>query len=163
MKSGQIRYSVSDLLSKYRDALIAVVPMAEHVRLPWRDPDAYDDWDAIASSLYEGLVGEVVRWSLSCCGGNRFVLPKYDIALEDYAGFSTIECACEGESLQRMVFLRFESESCTFDQAGLVHVSSSGKRLGDEITKVDWRTQDWFLRVDYGRGQFARLQSLQLQ
>ena len=44
--------SVVELLSAFRGALIALVPIMDQVGIKWRDEDAYDDWDDIAATLY---------------------------------------------------------------------------------------------------------------
>jgi hypothetical protein len=77
--------TVTELFGILHQALVALVPIAEKARVPWRDGEAYDDWDAIAGCLYDNLV---VR-AISCAkesAGLDMELPKYDITYPSYEG-----------------------------------------------------------------------------
>ena len=56
--------TVTSVLLNFRDSLRVLLPMVERVDIPWRRGDAYDEWDAITSVLFNKLVQEVLRWHL---------------------------------------------------------------------------------------------------
>ncbi|MBN1344626.1 MAG: hypothetical protein JXQ73_18185 [Phycisphaerae bacterium] len=83
--------TVTDLVMNLHAALRALVPCVERVGLPWKRPDAYDEWDNIAAALYQALVVEPLRFSLPERERDRFSLPAYDLLLPSYADKSIIE------------------------------------------------------------------------
>lgn len=83
--------TITRLLLNFRDALIAVVPMVEKVGMPWKRPDGYDEWDAIATALFDNLVKEIILQSLSDEERQDVTVAEYDLLQQDYAGASIIE------------------------------------------------------------------------
>lgn len=61
--SGSWSTTITELLGTLRQALTVLVPVAEKIRMPWRDGEAYDDWDAIAECLYDNLVVHSIAWA----------------------------------------------------------------------------------------------------
>ena len=58
--------SVSEMMSIFRDGLLAVLPIAERARIPWSDERAYDDWETIAGGLYDAIVRMSLSHSEEC-------------------------------------------------------------------------------------------------
>lgn len=58
-------YSITKLMSSFRQALVALVPSAEDVGVKWRDGEAYDEWDLIEDVLFEVYVASAVRAEVS--------------------------------------------------------------------------------------------------
>ena len=56
--------TIASVLLNFRTALLAIVPAVERAGISWKRPDAYDEWDAIATTVFDKLVIEVLRWSL---------------------------------------------------------------------------------------------------
>jgi len=48
--------SIDELVRSFRDALCALVPIAERVQMPWKEPNAYDDWDHMCEAIYRSIV-----------------------------------------------------------------------------------------------------------
>jgi hypothetical protein len=69
----------SELILNFRAALCAIVPIAEKAGVPWRRPDAYDDWDAVATALFEALVVGPLKVLRDELDGGTFALPRYDL------------------------------------------------------------------------------------
>ena len=107
--------TVTELLLNFRQALLAIVPAAERVALPWRRPDAYDDWDEIASALYRALVIEVLRWSLDAKQQVSFELPEYDLLFERSEGMSLLEVRHPDLRPGPFFFHSFSTEHSPFD------------------------------------------------
>lgn len=88
---------VDEVLSNFRAALTALVPMAEHAGIGWRRIDAYDQWDAIVGSLFAGLVEEPLRYMFPESERGRFCLPVYDLLVERYESSAIIEVLLAGD------------------------------------------------------------------
>jgi hypothetical protein len=83
--------TITELIANFRGALLGLVPSVERVGMPWRRPDAYDDWDEMVTAIYNGLVVEPIRWGLSEIDPEAFRIADYDMLLPSYAGVSVIE------------------------------------------------------------------------
>lgn len=107
--------TVTAVLLNFRTALLALIPTVEKVGIAWKRPDAYDEWDAIASTLFEKLVVEVFRWALQEHSQEDFQLPSYDFLLPSYAGLATLEVAHPSLQHGRWVFHAFGTADEPFD------------------------------------------------
>jgi len=83
--------NIGALVWNFRSALLAVIPAAEAVGVPWRREDAYDEWDGIATQLYKSLVEFPLCWSLPESERERFRLPPYDLLQTKYETTAVIE------------------------------------------------------------------------
>jgi hypothetical protein len=106
--------NVDALLRNFRSALVAVVPAAEAVGIPWRREDAYDEWDGIATRLYKTLVELPLCWALPESDQERFHLPPYDLLLTRYETTAVVEVTVPSATSQR-VFHAFGSSKEPFD------------------------------------------------
>jgi hypothetical protein len=50
--------SVDQLIDTFRQGLLALIPVAERAQIAWREPEAYDEWDALAECLYKVFVSD---------------------------------------------------------------------------------------------------------
>jgi hypothetical protein len=66
-------------LLNFQEALISLVAYFDEVRIPWREGEAYDEWDDVATALFTALVAEPVKWDLNPVGSYQFRLPAYDM------------------------------------------------------------------------------------
>lgn len=126
---------VTDIVENFRRALSAVVPCAERAGVPWRRPDAYDEWDAVASALYRSLVVEPIRWQLSEANWESFSLPDYDLLRPHYGEFSWIVVGGSKPKEGRFLFHAFATRKQPFDTVEIRRISDSGSPLqpGDEL------------------------------
>lgn len=83
--------NVSESISNFRAAMLAVIPAFERAGIPWRRPDAYDQWDAVATALFEALVASVQCSRLAESLQTSFALAPYDSLMLHYRRLSTIE------------------------------------------------------------------------
>jgi hypothetical protein len=124
--------SVNDLASIFRDALSALVPIAERARMPWREPNNYDDWDAITEALFKSLVINSLEHANEW---NAFSeLPRYDLVIEKYAQKSFLTVSPNPGGL---AFVRFETELSPFDTAVFARLNVSGEVMGTERLPID--------------------------
>jgi hypothetical protein len=93
------------------EAFRALVPVVERAHIPWKQPDAYDDWDEICRAVYRSIV---IR-SVECAGDVEPFMPllDYDVRVRSYAGNSFIAEQGEGRAT---AFVCFETLNSPFDQ-----------------------------------------------
>ena len=58
-------FTVTQLISVFRQGLIALVPIAEAVAITWRDEDIYDDWEHLQDALFTVLVDGTIRATMN--------------------------------------------------------------------------------------------------
>ncbi len=73
---SETAFTVTFLMNAFRRALQAMAPIAESVGLTWRDSEAYDEWDALAESLFDVLVVSAVMGDVKVAAG-RAALSRY--------------------------------------------------------------------------------------
>ncbi len=79
--------------------------------MSWKEPDAYDDWDAICQAIYRSIViGSIAH---SDEAGGAMPLPDYDRRLSCYDSNSFIG---DATSQGQMAFVCFETETFPFDR-----------------------------------------------
>jgi len=81
--------TVSGLVLIFRDALAALVPHMERAKLPWREGEAYDEWDEISEVIFDKIVAQSLRCALGP-EGESLRLPRYDMVYDNYRDFSFI-------------------------------------------------------------------------
>lgn len=118
--------TVSQLLSDFRDALVALVPIAERTRIAWRKPQAYDDWEEIEAALFYSIVAspfennaEGVRWS---------PLAAYDFAVETYASNSFVSLA---GTPRHAALLCLDTQDRPFDTCVTAVLDHEGRVTGE--------------------------------
>jgi hypothetical protein len=106
--------SVNELLWVFRDSLIALIPAMDRAHIPWRDAQAYDDWDAIAETLFRNIVVRTLQYSHSAADPAAFC--RYGFTYPSYSGKLFIQ-VCESPSAQDVpnVFLSFSTHQSPFD------------------------------------------------
>lgn len=140
--------TVTDLLLNFRQALLAVVPTVEKVGTSWRRLDAYDEWDAIASALFNALVFEVLRWSQPERLKERFRLPDYDLLLQSYAGLCVLEVVHPALPSGHHIFHAFGTRKSPFDVVELRRVSETGEPYEQDLTVCPVEGANFRLRLD---------------
>lgn len=123
--------TLTELLGVLRQALAALVPVAEKARIPWRDGEAYDDWDAIAACLYDNLVVRPISCAAEVEPG--ITLPKYDMLYPSYRGaFIQVEGGGVPEGVTA-VFVGFGGLSADFGTVKWTRVLPSGEVAEEKI------------------------------
>ena len=136
------RVTANVLLSNLRDALSALVPVAERARISWREDDAYDDWDDLASRIYDVLVGRPIAADMS--GGLEALhLAPYDIRLSSYIEHSAIVARASDHSV--LVFNRLLAGDGEFSAAEALSARVDGRLLEVEPTVLPIDSVSWLL------------------
>ena len=140
--------TVSEVVVNFRTALLNLIPAFEKVELPWRRPDAYDEWDSVASALFEALVSSVLASRLPESLRVAFKLAKYDLLLPEYATVSTIEVAAPLlPSGARHVFHALGTSVEALDSLEVRRVSPDGQPCESDLLRVPFGTASLRLRV----------------
>jgi hypothetical protein len=140
--------TVTDMLLNFRQALLAILPAVERVGIPWRRPDSYDDWDAIASAMFNALVVEVFRWHVRSSSNGLFRMPGYDLLLESYTGFCVLEVSHPALQGGRHLFHSFGTCDNPFDMIEVRRISETGDPFDQELTQCSVEGATFRLRLD---------------
>ena len=129
------RTNITELMSIFRDSLVALVPTLDRARISWRKPDAYDDWDEIVEALYRSIV---IR-SIECSFPDEPTIPfpKYGFQYEQYQDVSFIDVRPEsGGCTGFLLFVEFETFKSPFDTIECCHIDGKGRVLQKEWVKI---------------------------
>ena len=111
--------SIDELVRAFRDAMCTMVPIAERVHIPWKEPDAYDDWDQICDAIFRSIVINSIKHTRGL-GASAPIVP-YDRRISSYKENSFIGNLC---SKGRSAFLCFETDVSPFDQSLFARLDS---------------------------------------
>jgi hypothetical protein len=134
--------TVNQLLGNLRDALAGLVPVAERAHIAWRDGEAYDDWDHLASCAYEVLVRRPISADTSAA---PVVLPlaPYDMVLPDYRGYTCL--VLETNPGCFLLFNRLLAGEGDFAEAETRALALDGTLLDVQPVEVPIATGSWKL------------------
>lgn len=116
------------LLGQFREAMMALIPIAESVHMPWREPSNYDDWDEICSSLYKSIVINSCNNKID--GALCHPILKYDKRVASYKNNSYIGCAKLG---CRNAFVCFQTIQQPFDSCLFVELDESSNVIAQKL------------------------------
>jgi hypothetical protein len=143
--------TITELLGIFRDGLIALLPIAERAHIPWKEHEAYDDWDAIATTLFEQVVLRSVRWSLAENQAEQLSLAPYDMAMDSYSSLSTLVIGRDGRPGETLVFCAFATQVTPFDTVKCrAYDPVSGAAIGEAT--VPWHGARAHLRYHTSSG-----------
>jgi hypothetical protein len=124
--------SVNEPVQIFRAGLIALIPIADRARMPWREPDSYDDWDSIAAAMYEAIVLRSLEWSSEW---DKFDgVQKYDLRTDGYSDRSFLTAKDDPGAC---AFVCFETESSPFDTCLFKRLDRTSVVLGLERRRTD--------------------------
>lgn len=128
--------TVNVLLANLRDALSALAPVAERAHISWREGEAYDDWDDLASCVYGILVGRTINADASA-GTGVLPLAPYDMRLPSYAENSSFVSVMEDGSA--LFFNKLVAGEGDFAAAETLPATLDGRLLdaGPVVLPVD--------------------------
>ena len=153
--SSQWETSLSALLEIFRQSLSALAPIVEQAKISWREAEAYDDWDSIASNLFENIVLNSLRFSQEVAFEPK--IPEYDIILPSYKGFDII--SVEGDDIPantRAAFIGLAGTSPNFSTVKWLEVDSNGETPNQEVRMAKFGQSRFFL-VHNGASKIDRL------
>jgi hypothetical protein len=120
------------LLSDFRDGLIVLIPIAEKSRMPWRKPNAYDDWERIEAALYESIVVSPFENMVEGCPW--YPVATYDFHLETYQDKTFIGLAGDpaGAALVCLDTMNRPFDTCVF-----MRLDAEGRVVGEPLVPFD--------------------------
>jgi len=141
--------TINALIANFRDALIALLPAVERVKMPWRPGEAYDEWDQLASGLYQGLVLWAIRWGVGLEEGEleRLDFPEYELLLDTYNGRSLVEVLPQSSDGVIKVFHGLGTNREPFDSVMFQSVASDGSLLSDQASSIPFEDASFRLRL----------------
>lgn len=136
---------IKDLIGNFRKALVSLVPCAEKINLPWKECEAYDQWDNVASVLFNNFVKFPISWALIKREESNLMIPNYDTLYENYTDFSFITyLSGYNTKVTYPVFHSFVTRKALFDTVRFIKFDNNGKN-----------THGMFLEVPFMDTEFA--------
>jgi hypothetical protein len=126
--------------------------------MPWREGDAYDDWDAMAGALYDSLVVRTIRHASQ--GGEGAKLPEYDLVYPSYYEYDVIRVVSGAVPPGTVgVFIGFMGTETGFDQVKWVAMPEAGEIVDSEAHACDYDNCEFMLlqRANGGRREVRDL------
>lgn len=140
------KISVNETIRTFHESLCAIVPLFERLELPWREPDAYDNWDRVAEALYKTMVEEEIEYAH--IGKPIFGIPKYGFCLPSYAEHSYIGNLTKG---QKWAFVGFSTTDKPFDMCNFVVLNVQGKVSDRTVVPLNGITFTFIPRLKTGQ------------
>jgi hypothetical protein len=134
--------TVTGLLQNLRDALSALAPIAARAHISWREGEAYDDSDDLATRIYEVLVSRPIAGDAS---GGSGVLPlaPYDMRLQHFAENSSLVVpGLDGTALFFNKLLPGEGD---FAAAEALPATLDGRLLDSQPEALPMPSASWML------------------
>ena len=150
-------YRVQEAADLFRNALLALAPLAEDAGLTWSDDNPHDDWDRLAESVYEVFVAK----PLSQGSPQPYPLPRYDYDLTAYGELSWLECEVAGET-GPLVFLRLLTDHTAFDTVQVVRLDPTDLTPRERLS-IRYADIRWLLRRRFPSGSAATVSEVSLE
>jgi hypothetical protein len=126
------RTTVTDVVGVFRDALIALIPSLERARIPWRDGEASDDFDALAKAAYATYVLSAFRFGLTT-DEEAIHVPPWDLYVTTYAESDWIEVISNDTAERPLALVGFKTRDTPFDTVTAQPLTAAGECQGDPV------------------------------
>jgi hypothetical protein len=146
--------SVSDLIRIFRNSLLALIPYVEQAKIPWKQGEAYDEWDEITQVLYKNIVTKTIQWGCGYGSISEVAIPDYNMLYKNYSQFSLICVADSKPDDSSLVFHSFSSRHQSLDMIQYVSVPPNGVRIEDKLMSIPFEDSDFCFRERVKPGQF---------
>lgn len=135
MEDDSLHSSISDLVATFRQALLALTPFAERLKMNWRDGHQHRHWESMAEAVFDACVrgpieSDAGRWE------DELPLPRYDIDDIWYPSCSWIVVDSYDDSAP-LVFVRLVSDREPFDMIQAVSLDV------DTLAPIGWRNMQF--------------------
>lgn len=121
--SENLKITVTQLITIFRGALLAIIPWIEKAKIKWKEGEAYDDWDNIAESLYKNIVCSSLTGDVS----SEYIIARYNFNYEDYSTMDFIEVQPKDNSDMKFVLVSFQSSSTPLDVVKVAKINKMEK------------------------------------
>jgi hypothetical protein len=124
--------SVGELLQVFRTALLALLPAMEAARIPWKNGEAYDEWDEISQCLYRNVVVRSLHWRYGGDVPLDDLLPQYNMKVRSYRNFGVV-LVSGPQTNGAVVFVGLSSIDDPFDTVDCVRVDDAGNVVSERV------------------------------
>jgi hypothetical protein len=125
------RAPVRELFANFRQALLAIAPIADRARIHFADQETHRDWERLAQSMFDAFVRSPIEADRTASGA-ELPLARYDIDLDDYLSASWL--ASNASSPHEGAVIRFLSQDSAFDMVQVVDIDPASLRAGRRRT-----------------------------
>lgn len=126
------RTSVTEVVGLFRDALIALIPSLQRARLPWRDGEASDDFDALAQAAYDTYVLSALRFGLTT-DEEAIHVPPWDLHVTTYAESDWIEVITNDTAERPLALVGFKTRDTPYDTVTTQPLTAAGECRGESV------------------------------
>jgi hypothetical protein len=126
MTNSDWKTSVNELLSIFRQALLAVIPCIEKAHIRWKQGESYDEWDNITEALFSNIVCS----SLAGAVLPEYSMARYDLRYKDYSNIDFILVETPNAATNMYIFVSYQTVVSPFDSVEVAEVNKDGKVLG---------------------------------
>lgn len=160
--TGLWHVTINELMNAFREALAALVPYLERVKIPTRSTGLVDSWDDITENLFYYFVIEAARMSLPDGSGDEFRWAEYETQYSSYDRLGciqvvpTLDHAGSDGSSKEYVFHGYETEATAMDTVLCREIDESGTPLGDQFVRFPWTNVRYVFVYRSGRGKIVK-------
>jgi len=123
--------TINQLLDIFRNSILSILPSIMQAHIPWKNEDAYDDWDMISETLFQTIVVNSILHSQNF----DLQLPKYDFHYESYKKFDYIIVENQDFDQNRKVFISFYTKEHPFDYVKVAILDKNENMVGYKFYK----------------------------
>lgn len=146
--------SVNDLIRIFRNSLLALIPYVEQAKIPWKQGEAYDEWDEIARVLYKNVVAKTIQWGCGYGDISEVAIPDYDMLYKNYSQFSLICVADSEPDDSSLVFHSFSSRHQSLDMIQCILIPPNGVGVEEKLISIPFDGSDFYFKERIKARQF---------
>jgi len=160
--------SVTGVMNTLRDALVALAPHLEKVKIPLKDTPLVDSWDDISQTLFYYFVIETARYSVPELGDKGYGWAEYEHDYGDYSRLALVEAVPKGEGVpdlpedHHLVFHSYQSRTDVFDTVRC-RVTDGKMKYTGRILDLDRRGREYRFRWRMKDGTAKYLDDLKVE
>ena len=124
--------STTELMMIFRESLISLIPAMEKAKIPWKDGEAYDDWDNICEVLFKNAVCNNITYK----GESEKPFVQYGMTYKSYINNSFIGISVPDYQSPYVVFVEFKTEKDIFDCIRVDLLDNNLNFKGSDVIKL---------------------------
>lgn len=134
--------TLNELLLNFRNALVSLVPYLENIQIPYKEEEAYDEWDRISETLYEELVINSIK---STKTGHSECYAKYGFYYDNYKKIDFIAFYCNNSD-DLFVFNSFSAND-NFNKIIAHRISKNTLAIISGKELIDYNDINFYFKV----------------
>lgn len=125
--------TINELLDIFRSSILSIIPSIQRAHIPWKNEQAYDDWDMISETLFHAIVVRSILYSLNM----EIHLPKYGFYYNNYKKFDYIIVQNNGKDKTQNVFVSFYTKVKPFDYVEVAVIDKDENVIDNNYFKYE--------------------------